>query len=655
MKLGLRFTATLGLGLIYLLSNCSTKDRDFQAVGSAGAPGDSDGGTSSDQGGEPSTELSGAGGSGGSQTSLGGEAGTPGNAEGGSPTQICVPDEPACDGNKATSCNSDGTGYLPGGVKCSSTQTCLAGACENVECTPSARFCSGATVRQCADNGLSSEEVAPCASGEYCDSESASCKTGVCAPNAPACNGAVATQCNASGSGYVAGGTACDGQTTCEAGQCVPWVCPKPGESYCQAQSVKSCAANGLSSEILSTCVDQTCVATAGVASCKGECAPSQKKCSGNNLQSCGADGNYAAGTACGADKTCLGAVGQASCGGECGPNQKRCLNNGVQSCSATGTYGAAVACNSNTLFCSAGVCAAPPSCPGLSATCGKTGNENCCTSLRVDGGTYKRFNNDEAPATLSTFRLDKFEVTVGRFRKFVDAVVGGWLPSASSGKHSHLNGGAGLVVEGGNEPGWDTAWNTYLPATKAAWDGASGLACLASYQTWTPSSGANEERPINCVSTYQAQAFCIWDGGFLPSENEWNYAAAGGSEQRVFPWGGTGPSTNALLAIYGCYYNGTGTCSGVTNIAPVGSVALGNGLFQQSDLGGNVWEWVLDWWSAGVVADCTDCANTTSSSGRIIAGGSFANDVTFLRNDGRSQYQADRDVKIGFRCARAP
>ena len=653
MKLGLRFTGTLGLGLVYLLSNCSSRDRDFQAAGgSAGSgPMDNDAGTTSSQAGESPTDLGGAGGIGGNQATLGGEGGS---AEGGSPTQVCVPDEPACDGNKATSCNSDGAGYLPGGVKCSSTQTCLAGACETLECTPDARFCSGASVRQCAADGLSSEEVEPCDSGEYCDSESATCKTGVCAPNAPACNGAVATQCNASGSGYVAGGTACDGQTTCEAGQCVPWVCPKPGESYCQAQSVKSCAANGLSSEILSTCVDQTCVATAGVASCKGECAPNQKKCSGNNLQSCGADGNYAAGTACGASKTCIGVVGKASCGGECGPNQKRCQNNGVQTCSASGTYGAAVSCNSNTLFCSAGACTAPPSCPGLSATCGKGGNENCCTSLKVDGGTYNRFNN-AAPATLSTFRLDRFEVTVARFRKFVDAVVGGWLPSTGSGKHSHLKGGAGLTVENGNESGWDTNWNIYLPPVRATWDGASGLACLANYQTWTPSSGANELLPINCVSNYQAQAFCIWDGGFLPSANEWNYAAVGGSAQRDYPWGSAVPGPNTNLAIYGCYYNGTGTCSGLTNIASVGSVPAGNGLFGQSDLGGNLWEWMLDWATPNTPQDCTDCASTTPSTGRIMQGGSFSYGSPFLTLGAAYEYQQDRDAGVGFRCARAP
>ena len=51
-------------------------------------------------------------------------------------------------------------------------------------------------------------------------------------------------------------------------------------------------------------------------------------------------------------------------------------------------------------------------------------------------------------PATVSGFRLDKYLVTVGRFRQFVEIWNGGagYAPSAGSGKHTYLNGGRGLA-----------------------------------------------------------------------------------------------------------------------------------------------------------------------------------------------------------------
>ena len=100
------------------------------------------------------------------------------------------------------------------------------------------------------------------------------------------------------------------------------------------------------------------------------------------------------------------------------------------------------------------------------------------------------------------------------------------------------------------------------------------GSYCDATHATWTASStGGQENLPINCVNWYEAYAFCIWDGGFLPSEAEWEYAAAGGSEQRQYPWGTTAPGTMNQYAIYGSYYTGNST-----GLAPVGTAAAGRG-----------------------------------------------------------------------------
>jgi len=306
-----------------------------------------------------------------------------------------------------------------------------------------------------------------------------------------------------------------------------------------------------------------------------------------------------------------------------------------------------------------------PPSCKGLAVDCGAS--ENCCTSPTVTGSptAFKRDNNAIYPATVSSFRLDKFEVTVGRFRKFVDAVVlKQWSPVAGSGRHTHLNNGAGLAnsTGGGNEPGWDASWSDVnLPPVKKTWDGTSYLGCNTGYQTWTADIGPNETKPIDCVNWYQAAAFCIWDGGFLPSEAEWNYAAAGGDQQRDYPWGPTVPGANADLAVYGCYFpSGTGSCSGVTNIAPVGSIPLsrGNGRYGQADLAGNVIEWNLDSYEA-YATPCVNCANSAvAATYRVFRGGELYGDASNLLSSDRSDTVATPDFRyfnVGLRCARTP
>jgi formylglycine-generating enzyme required for sulfatase activity len=308
-----------------------------------------------------------------------------------------------------------------------------------------------------------------------------------------------------------------------------------------------------------------------------------------------------------------------------------------------------------------AGVCSAPPSCSGLASNCGPGANESCCASPLVSGGTFYRsydgvspgFTSQAYPATVSDFRLDKFEVTVGRFRRFVAAWNAGWRPSPGEGKHTHLNAGSGLANTGLGGGGFERGWDATYTAVVAPSD--ANLQCNATYQTWTPSPGANENRPITCETWPEAYAFCIWDGGFLPSEGEWNYAASGGSDQRVYPWSSPASSTT-IDCTYANYDPGT-NCSTVGAINVGSESPKGNGKYGQADLAGNVWEWNLDVYSPSYETPCTNCSNVPrSDSNRILRGGSAASPASnVLASYRNNTIPIGRNMYIGIRCARAP
>jgi formylglycine-generating enzyme required for sulfatase activity len=169
-----------------------------------------------------------------------------------------------------------------------------------------------------------------------------------------------------------------------------------------------------------------------------------------------------------------------------------------------------------------------------------------------------------------------------------------------------------------------------------------------------------HEARPINCVNWYQGYAFCIWDGGFLPSEAEWDYAAVGGSQQWIFPWGPTSAGDNAEKAIYGCYYNGMGpgTCTGVSNIAPVGSAQAGIGRYGQLDLAGNLYEGFLDSYVDTFLTPCVDCVYyDAANTSLVFRGGCYACGSVIIQNQQRTRIsdRTNRSQNLGLRCARAP
>jgi formylglycine-generating enzyme required for sulfatase activity len=300
-------------------------------------------------------------------------------------------------------------------------------------------------------------------------------------------------------------------------------------------------------------------------------------------------------------------------------------------------------------------------SCHALPSTCGANGNDNCCNSPMVTGGTHFRSydlagdvysGNQNSPATVSTFRLDKYEVTVGRFRAFVTANQGTRAspPAVGDGTHQDIPGS-----------GWEASWNANLVESTTTL--ITAVKCDPTFQTWTDAPGSNENRPMNCITWYEAMAFCIWDGGYLPTEAEWDHAATGSDQQRAYPWSIPGGSlsldtSDASYAVFdaavgtSCLGDGIPGCA-VTDLIEVGTKPAGDGRFGQSDLAGNVREPVLDTY-ASYVTPCTDCAHLAPGS-QIVRGGHFKSIATSDLRTGMRNTGGARTYTDGARCARMP
>jgi formylglycine-generating enzyme len=274
-----------------------------------------------------------------------------------------------------------------------------------------------------------------------------------------------------------------------------------------------------------------------------------------------------------------------------------------------------------------------------------------------------------EHEVSISGFFLDRFEISVGRFLTFARAYRG--PPAAGAGEHPHVAGS-----------GWQADWDESLPADAAkllrdtscggANDPLAALArlpALAAGSAVSADAGSidravqtlllpelppldNLDHPMECLSWFVAFAFCIWDGGRLPTDAEWEYAAAGGAENRSYPWGEAVSVLDELKM-------------DTTTAVAVGSRPATRGSFGHDDLAGGVLEWVFDafdedyYREAG--ASCQDCANLSNDFefGRGLRGAKDPTccaglDTTF-RAASRS-YAADglETARHGARCARA-
>ena len=292
---------------------------------------------------------------------------------------------------------------------------------------------------------------------------------------------------------------------------------------------------------------------------------------------------------------------------------------------------------------------AKPRSCtggPGADLACG-TSARDCCEARYIPGGSFLRLydgldnNIDSWPATVSPLYMDTFEVTVGRFRAFLEAYPTS-KPALGAGAHPKIPGS-----------GWDSSWP--LPTDKTALlAGLDDPACVdfdaKPLRSWTPSAGTNERLPMMCVTWYEAFAFCAWDGGRLPTLAELNLAQSGGKEQRVYPW----TTTRDYAAIDDARAVYRGQAPFPVSPLAVGSKPTGVSRWGQFDLSGNVAEMVMDR-GGGIDPVCVDCARLAPKNEAIwVLGGSWGSVAkSVAAGSGSGLGTAERSSFSGVRCVR--
>lgn len=206
-----------------------------------------------------------------------------------------------------------------------------------------------------------------------------------------------------------------------------------------------------------------------------------------------------------------------------------------------------------------------------------------------------------EGPARLvrvSPFAVSAYAVTNAQFGDFVRET--GFITDAERLNWSFVFAGSlpEEVRRRIRRAPADTPW--WLPVPRAYWAQPEG-----------PGSTILDrlDHPVVHVSWHDAQAFCRWAGARLPSEAEWEYAARGGLEGALYPWGNElTPGGEHRCNIWQGRFPTLNTAEdGYAGTAPVHAFPPnGFGLF---NMAGNVWEWCED----AFVRDIRDATGATT------------------------------------------
>lgn len=143
--------------------------------------------------------------------------------------------------------------------------------------------------------------------------------------------------------------------------------------------------------------------------------------------------------------------------------------------------------------------------------------------------------------------------------------------------------------------------------------------------------SGNRDNYPVTNVSRKQAEIFCEWLGGSLPTEDEWEKAARG-IDGRIYPWGDAWPSVSNNLANIPLYLDANNLGR---DLFPAGTFPNGQSPYGLMDMGGNAWEWTNNGSLRGGSADPAE-----SYDYRIL-----------IRSANHHETSEEKDYFIGFRC----
>lgn len=173
-------------------------------------------------------------------------------------------------------------------------------------------------------------------------------------------------------------------------------------------------------------------------------------------------------------------------------------------------------------------------------------------------------------------------------------------------------------------------------------------------------SSADIADHPVTGVTWYGAAAYCNWRGTRLPTEAEWERAAGWDNEngvKRLYPWGDTFEEAAANSCDVRCTEQQAVQAldDGAATTAAVGSYPDGRSPMGALEMGGNVWEWVADWYAADYYASSPDenPAGPETGDARVVRGGSWFDTANYSAVAVRFPAPpTESGGSIGFRCA---